>query len=197
MPRNTEVFEPTFKGTARRPQRRHHEGPALRAQSAVPRDAAGHLPVRSYLAVPVKGRAGDVIGGLFFGHSEPDRFTELHERLAVGIASVGVGGARECADVCGRSGGESDQGRIPRQLVARTAHAAQRDPRLRAHAASRASSGLSDTSKAIETIERNATSLTQIVEDVLDISRIVAGKIRLRCPTGRISRHRPKCASTP
>jgi CheY-like chemotaxis protein len=33
--------------------------------------------------------------------------------------------------------------------------------------------------KAIDTIERNATSLTQIVEDVLDISRIVSGKIRL------------------
>jgi len=33
--------------------------------------------------------------------------------------------------------------------------------------------------KAIETIERNAASLTQIVEDVLDISRIVSGKIRL------------------
>jgi signal transduction histidine kinase len=34
--------------------------------------------------------------------------------------------------------------------------------------------------KAIETIERNATSLTQIVEDVLDISRIVSGKLRLK-----------------
>jgi CheY-like chemotaxis protein len=33
--------------------------------------------------------------------------------------------------------------------------------------------------RAIETIERNATSLTQIVEDVLDISRIVSGKMRL------------------
>src|SRR4029077_20021662 len=30
-----------------------------------------------------------------------------------------------------------------------------------------------------ETLERNATWLTQIVEDVLDVSRIVAGKIRL------------------
>ena len=47
----------------------------------------GHLPVRSYLAVPVKGRIGGVIGGLFFGHSAVDRFTEHHERLAVGIAS--------------------------------------------------------------------------------------------------------------
>jgi signal transduction histidine kinase len=33
--------------------------------------------------------------------------------------------------------------------------------------------------KAIETIERNSTSLTQMVEDVLDISRIVSGKLRL------------------
>jgi PAS domain S-box-containing protein len=33
--------------------------------------------------------------------------------------------------------------------------------------------------RAIETIERNATSLSQIVEDVLDVSRIVAGRMRL------------------
>ena len=33
--------------------------------------------------------------------------------------------------------------------------------------------------KAIATLERNATSLSQIVEDVLDVSRIIAGKLRL------------------
>jgi signal transduction histidine kinase len=33
--------------------------------------------------------------------------------------------------------------------------------------------------KAMETIERNATSLSQIIEDVLDISRIISGKMRL------------------
>jgi len=33
--------------------------------------------------------------------------------------------------------------------------------------------------RAIETLERNARWLTQIVEDVLDVSRIVSGKIRL------------------
>jgi PAS domain S-box-containing protein len=32
---------------------------------------------------------------------------------------------------------------------------------------------------ALETIERNTTSLTQMVEDILDVSRIVSGKIRL------------------
>ncbi len=29
----------------------------------------GHLPVCSYLAVPVTSRTGEVFGGLFFGHS--------------------------------------------------------------------------------------------------------------------------------
>src|SRR5690606_22779417 len=33
--------------------------------------------------------------------------------------------------------------------------------------------------RGLETLERNASALTQIVEDVLDISRIVSGKIRL------------------
>jgi CheY-like chemotaxis protein len=33
--------------------------------------------------------------------------------------------------------------------------------------------------RAIETLERNAMALTQIVEDVLDVSRIIAGKLRL------------------
>ena len=33
--------------------------------------------------------------------------------------------------------------------------------------------------RAVQTIERNATTLTQMVEDVLDVSRIVSGKMRL------------------
>jgi len=33
--------------------------------------------------------------------------------------------------------------------------------------------------RALGTIERNATALTQIIEDILDISRIIAGKVRL------------------
>ena len=33
---------------------------------------------------------------------------------------------------------------------------------------------------ALDVMERNATSLTQIVEDVLDVSRIISGKVRLQ-----------------
>jgi PAS domain S-box-containing protein len=35
------------------------------------------------------------------------------------------------------------------------------------------------TATALETVERNATALQQIIEDVLDVSRIVAGRLRL------------------
>ena len=47
----------------------------------------GHLPVRSYLAVPVvSATSREVLGGFFFGHPEPGRFTARHQQLAEGIA---------------------------------------------------------------------------------------------------------------
>jgi PAS domain S-box-containing protein len=87
MPRATAVFQPTFKGEGvirsddiladpRYGRNAPHNG--------MPR---GHLPVRSYLAVPVVSRSGEAIGGLFFGHPEPGRFSERHEQLMVGIAA--------------------------------------------------------------------------------------------------------------
>jgi PAS domain S-box-containing protein len=41
--------------------------------------------------------------------------------------------------------------------------------------------------KALETVVRNAASLTQIVEDVLDVSRIVSGKLRLNVQAVELS----------
>jgi light-regulated signal transduction histidine kinase (bacteriophytochrome) len=48
----------------------------------------GHPPVRSYLAVPVTSRSGEVLGGLFFAHPQPGIFTEQAERLTECIASL-------------------------------------------------------------------------------------------------------------
>jgi signal transduction histidine kinase len=86
MPRNTKVFAPTF----------HGEG--IVRSGDITKDARygknapyygmpkGHLPVVSYLAVPVMSHSGEVIGGLFFGHEKPNVFTQRHEQLVVGIA---------------------------------------------------------------------------------------------------------------
>jgi len=35
------------------------------------------------------------------------------------------------------------------------------------------------TVRAVETIERNAKSQAQLVEDILDVSRVITGKLRL------------------
>lgn len=52
----------------------------------------GHLPVRSYLAVPVVSRSGEVHGGLFFGHPEPGVFSSRAARLAEVIADTAAAG---------------------------------------------------------------------------------------------------------
>ena len=87
MPRNTAIFAPTFAGEGvvrlddvtqdvRYGQNDPHFG--------MPK---GHLPVASYLAVPVVAKTGEVHGGLFFGHSRAGVFTEQHERIVVGVAA--------------------------------------------------------------------------------------------------------------
>jgi serine phosphatase RsbU (regulator of sigma subunit) len=86
MPRNTQVFEQTFRGLGvvrsddiTADPRYGHNAP----HHGMPE---GHLPVRSYLAVPVMSR-GTVLGGFFFGHPERGVFTERHERLVTGLAA--------------------------------------------------------------------------------------------------------------
>src|SRR5205823_10519524 len=41
----------------------------------------------SYLAAPVHSRSQEILGGLFFGHSQPGRFTEMHVALLSGLAA--------------------------------------------------------------------------------------------------------------
>ena len=87
MPRNTPVFHTTFSGLGPRRSddiRKDPDYGKLAPHFGMPK---GHLPVSSYLAVPVKSRSGEVLGGLFFGHPEPGIFTDSSERLATGLAS--------------------------------------------------------------------------------------------------------------
>lgn len=86
MPRNTPVFHPTFSGTAVVRSADILQDPSYGKMSPHFGMPVGHLPVRSYLAVPVKSRSGEVLGGLFFGHPETGVFDEKSERVAVGIA---------------------------------------------------------------------------------------------------------------
>src|SRR3954447_26840614 len=87
MPRNTAIFAATFNGEGivrlddvlADPRYGH-----LEPHQGMPE---GHLPVRSYLAVPVVTSDGEVAGGLFFGHAEPGMFSKDDERMVAGIAA--------------------------------------------------------------------------------------------------------------
>ncbi|HEY0016446.1 MAG TPA: ATP-binding protein [Longimicrobium sp.] len=118
MPRNTAVFAPTFHGEGVVRSGDIREDPRYGHSAPYHGMPQGHLPVRSYLAVPVMGRTGEVLGGLFFGHAQPDVFTERAERLAVGIAgwaSVAIENARL-----------HEAGRRAREAAERAAERAQR-----------------------------------------------------------------------
>ena len=97
MPRNTAIFEPTFRG--RGPMRSNDilADPRYGKNAPYHGMPKGHLPVRSYLAVPVVSRSGEVLGGLFFGHAQTGVFTERAEGIVTVLAaqaSVAIDNAR-------------------------------------------------------------------------------------------------------
>ncbi|HEV9035550.1 MAG TPA: PAS domain S-box protein [Puia sp.] len=88
MPRNTPLFQPTFSGEAIVRSDNIREDPRYGRNAPYNGMPDGHLPIISYLAVPVSSPSGTAtLGGLFFGHSKPAMFREEHEKLVAGIAA--------------------------------------------------------------------------------------------------------------
>lgn len=185
MPRNTDVFRPTFSGTGvvrsddiRKDPRYGHSAPYY----GMP---PGHLPVVSYLAVPVVSRSGEVLGGLFFGHAEPGVFGVGEEEIVKGLAAhaaVAIDNARlfqrsqEAIQVRDQFLSiASHELRTPltplrmqlqmlKRFIERDDLERMTPERLR-HMA--------------ETADAQVVRLTRLVDDLLDVARINAGKFRL------------------
>ena len=185
MPRATALFGPTFRGEGiirlgdvkkdpRYGQNDPHRG--------MPR---GHLPVRSYLAVPVISRSGEVLGGLFFGHADPDRFTQNEERLVASLAAqaaIAIDNARLFDAVQKARESAETANQLKDEFLATVSH----ELRTPLNAVLGWTSLLRGTqmdaarrAKALEIIERNARLQQKIVEDILDVTRIIAGQLRL------------------
>ncbi len=192
-PRNTPIFSATFRG----------EGPVrsgditqdprygrMEPHRGMPR---GHLPVRSYLAVPVVSRSSEVIGGLFFGHPEVDVFTDGSERLALGVAAqaaVAIDNARlyeaRREEIAKRERAEAalrETDRRKDEFLATLAHEL-RNPL----APIRQAAMISNTPAATEAqkrwshgvISRQVQHMSLLLDDLLDISRITRGTLELR-----------------
>ncbi|MDQ3211940.1 MAG: ATP-binding protein [Acidobacteriota bacterium] len=198
-PRATALFGPTFRGEAPIRVDDVLEDPRYGTMAPHHGMPKGHLPVRSYLAVPVRSRSGAVVGGLFFGHPEPGVFSDRTERVIVGVAAqAGIAidnaqlyeAAQKAADErmvlleserAARTAAErlsevkdeflatlSHELRTPLNAILGWAQVLRSSPKDK-----------DDLLKGLETIERNARVQTQLIEDLLDMSRITSGKLRL------------------
>ena len=193
LPRNTAIFNPTFtgKGVVRSPDiTKDPRYGKMAPHHGMPK---GHLPVRSYLAVPVISRSGDVMGGLFFGHPDPDRFTERAEQLVVGVAAqatVAMDNARlyEAAqrEIASRERAEAalrETDQRKDEFLATLAHEL-RNPLapIRQATIISMSPGASDEQKlwSHEVITRQVRHMSLLLDDLLDISRITRGMLELR-----------------
>jgi len=199
MPRNTEVFGATFRGEGVVRSGDIRKDPRYGRNVPYAGMPPGHLPVCSYLAVPVTAPSGEVIGGLFFGHAQPDVFTERSERLALGIASqasIAMTNARLFNTLRQREAEREqllDSERAARSEAERLGHLkdeflATLSHELRtplnsiqgwATVLRQKSASPADMARGLETIERNVRAQAQIVNDLLDMSRIISGKIHL------------------
>jgi PAS domain S-box-containing protein len=182
-------------------------GAAITRRADLPREVAvaNALPpalaqqLRSYLAAPVMSRDGSVIGTLLFGHPEPGMFSERTERIIGGIAAqagVAIDNAR-LNEAARRAAEERiallDSERNARAEAERTSQMKDEFLATLSHelrtpltailgwsqVLRRGGRGEADLQKGLQTIERNARAQAQLIEDLLDMSRIMSGKVLL------------------
>ncbi|HXD97912.1 MAG TPA: ATP-binding protein [Candidatus Acidoferrum sp.] len=185
LPRNTPLFGPTFRGErvirlddVKQEPRYGGNAP----HHGMPR---GHLPVTSYLAVPVVSRTGEVIGGLFLGHEKPAMFPERLEPIMVGVAAqlaIAIDNARLLDKEQRARAAAEDASRAKDEFLAVLSHEL-RTPLNAVYGWARMlrSGEIAGEAvpRALDVIMRNANAQVQLIDDMLDVSRIVTGKMRL------------------
>ncbi len=207
LPRNTPVFNPTFTGEGVVRSADITQDPRYGTMAPHYGMPPGHMPVRSYLAVPVFSRSGESLGGLFFGHPDPNMFSERTERLILGIAAqaaIAIDNAhlyeaRKKAQDALSSAHEQLELRVAERTAKLSEAVAQmeefsytvshdlRAPLRGMQAYSKAlledcSDLLAAKPQAVEYLQRiadNATRLDKMALDVLTFSRVTRGELRL------------------
>lgn len=185
MPRNTQVFSHTFSGSGIVRSDDITKDPRYGKNEPYFGMPKGHLPVVSYLAVPVISRSGEVLGGLFFGHKNASVFTERDERIIAGIASQAAI-AMDNARLFDRA---QQAIQIRDEFMSISSHEL-RTPltplkmqiqSLARHIDKGTFKTLPEDNirKMVMIADRQVSRLTSLVDDLLDVSRISTGKLKL------------------
>jgi len=179
----TDLFGPTFRGEEIVRTDDIKQDPHFGKNPPFYWMLSGHLPVTSYLAIPIVSRSGEVLGGLFFGHPEAGIFSERSERIVASLiaqAAIAIDNARlYAAEQKARAEAETAN-RLKDEFLANISH----ELRTPLHVMSgwvqllrRGKLDARSAQQAMEVIERNLQAQHRIVEDILDVSRIITGNL--------------------
>lgn len=184
MPRKTDIFAMTFDGVGILRSDDITKDPRYGRNLPNHGMPAGHLPVVSYLAVPVKSRSGEVIGGLFLGHRQKAMFSEREEKIVAGLAAQ-IAVAMDNARLFEKS---REAVRIRDEFLSISSHelrtpltSLKMQLQLFSHLTNRGDTVTpAQIQKIVEVSERQVNRLNSLVEDLLDVSRISSGQLTLR-----------------
>lgn len=175
MPRNTAIFSKTFSGEGILRSDDIRKEPNYGKNAPHKGIPTGHLPVVSYLAVPVISQSKVVIGGLFFGHPEPARFKEEHEKWVEAVAiqaAIAIDNAQLYAEIKALNTHKdefisfaSHELNTPLTTLKGYIQLANANPEM--------------AGSVLPKMDKQADRLAAIISDLLDVSKIQNGKMSL------------------
>lgn len=177
LPGDAEIFSSTFRG----------EG-IIRLDDVTkdPRFAQKRptdLPLKSYLAVPVISRDGEVLGGLFFGHSRPGVFTDQDEKI-IGALAAQAATAIDNAKLFARA----TQAVELRDTFLSVASHELKTPltsiylqfEILKRSTLKTTGSDSKVLNLFERFQSQLERLTRLINELLDVTRIASGKMELQ-----------------
>lgn len=137
------------------------------------------LSLRSYLGIPILDAGGTLRAAMIFGHRATNRFSERNERILGAVAAqaaVGMENAHLFTSVQAANAAKdqflaalSHELRTPLNPIFMLLSELRRDTRLP-----------ESVRRDLDTIQRNLDLEAQLIDDLLDVTRIVRGKMNLR-----------------
>jgi signal transduction histidine kinase/CheY-like chemotaxis protein len=145
----------------------------------------GQRPARSYLMAAVHSSTGLLRGGLFLGHPEPGRFREADERLVATLtahAAIAADNAHLLREARAAREAAEAANRVKDAFLSTLSHELRTPLTSIVGWTNLLQIGRLDpeeTARALDTILRNASAQTQIIDELLDLSRILGGRLQL------------------